>query len=76
MKYDIYDIKTWPPGSMIIFDNSRFFNKLDDTFRRRYVGIVISSDGDKHITVLWNSNQLRELDIEGFNINFIKRVTP
>jgi len=63
----IRDIKAWPPGAVMIFDNQSQIDMLTETERYMLMrvngqlpeahtgrGIVVSNDGLKEIVVMWD----------------------
>lgn len=62
MSWNIFDIKTWPPGTLMGFDNRDQLRRYPtETKRAGYtphtgIGIVVHNDGVKIIHVVWDSN--------------------
>ena len=57
-KRDIHDIKTWPPGTFILYDNREECRKRMDAriVPHQGIGLVVANDGEHMIRVVWGGN--------------------
>jgi hypothetical protein len=75
---DINDIKSWPPGTFMVFNNADT-QAVTGGMAPRFIGlgIVVANDGMFHIRVVWGSNckhQYLEYDVRTLNRNVIFHV--
>lgn len=78
---NINDIKTWPPGAIMLFDNREQVKKQfkSDSRVKPHVGfgIVLANDGEGTIWVIWDSNcrdMFTEYFVKSLNTLVISRV--
>jgi hypothetical protein len=62
MTKDIHDIRTWPPGTFILYDNRKHvagwkkFLSTSEAVEHVGIGIVVANDGINTIRVVWGAN--------------------
>lgn len=81
---DIRKIATWPPGSIMVFDNAMVIEEsrksdlaMIDAITHFGFGLVVANDGDKRIHVIWDSNCSKaylSYDVRFLNPKVIYRV--
>lgn len=73
MKVDVNDIRAWPPGALMMFDNT----KIAGTLKHVGLGIVVANDGCKLIDVMWDAScfvPFMQYDVPRLNPRVISRV--
>lgn len=81
---DIHDIKTWPPGAVMLFDNRVELEKLrkedlssTDAVPHVGFGLVVANNGSGRIQVLWDENCARRYlmyEVRMLNPKVISRI--
>jgi hypothetical protein len=74
----ITSVAAWPPGSIMVFDNSGALANAGSGDQKPHFGfgIVVANDGKGKIRVLWDakcSRQFLEYDVKHLNPNVIRR---
>lgn len=69
--WDTQDIKTWPPGALMLHDNRPLGGTRTD------IGVVVANDGIRTIAVVWDAScfhSYREYDVKVLHPDSIARV--
>ena len=73
---DVRDIRTWPPGTFMVYDNREVPGMI---YRDMHVGLgmVIANDGHNRIRVIWDvtcDQPYLEYDVSSLNPHVIRCV--